>query len=185
MAKVRFLATMLLAATWLLTLGAGSVQAQQMVRSRVTVSSQVVRYQGWEKGLIRRDPTLRHWAWIPVDSYRYRTAAYQSSVTPSAPRKSVYSKPIHVATVLPTQRKKKPYVHVENRSTLTNADVSAKLSTNNVSAGLSNNSVAGQVALAPQTSTYGDAYGTLSHVQSKRGDYPSGSKSVYGRVKGF
>lgn len=185
MAKVSFLATVLVAAIWLVTMGAGSAQAQQMVRSRVTVSSEVVRYQGWEKGLIRRDPTLRHWAWIPVDSYRYRTAAYRSAATPAVPRKSVYTKPMHVATVLPTERKKTPYVHVETRSTLTNADVSARLSTNAVSAGLSRNSVAGQVAFAPQTSTYGDAYGTLSHVQSKRGAYLTGSKSVYGRVKGF
>ncbi len=185
MAKGSFLATMLLAATWLFTLGADSVQAQELVRSRVTVSSQVVRYQGWEKSLIQRDPTLRHWAWIPVDSYRYRTAAYQSSSTPSVPRKSVYKKPIHVATVLPTQQKRSPYVHVETRSTLTNADVSAKLSSNSVSAGLSTNSVAGQVALSPQVSTYGDAYGTLSYAQPKRGAYLGGSKSVYGRVKGF
>jgi hypothetical protein len=186
MAKAGFLATILLAVTWLLTAGAGSAAAQNG-RVRVTSSSEVVRYAGWEKGLIKRDPTLKHWAWIPIDSYRYHHVATPIA---SGPRKSIYVKPIHVNAVSPSKRRhSNPYVHIETRSTLTNADVSARLryggANQDGSASLAAGSVNGQLASAPRVSTYSDAYGRLSASSNKRGSLLTERKSVYGRVKGF
>lgn len=186
MAKAGFLATILLAVTWLATAGAGSAAAQSG-RVRVTSSSEVVRYTGWEKGLIKRDPTLKHWAWIPIDSYRYHHVATPAA---SGPRKSIYVKPIHVDVVSASKHKHSvPYVHIETRSTATNADVSAKLryggTDQGVAASLAAGLLGGQLASAPRVSTYSDAYGSLSASSNKRSSLLGERKSVYGRVKGF
>ncbi len=197
MAKPGSLARTILTLVCLYGQATGPAVAQDPNSSkvRVTGSSTVVRYSGWEKGLIDKDPSLKHWTWMPIDSYRYRTNA----VPLPARSASVYKKPTHVNTVVPrrhsnpyvhietlaqprvnaalaSRRKTNAYVHIETYAKLTNADVSAQLG---------NQSVSGQVAVPAPVAVYGDAYGSIQPRSSARGTLLNERRDVYGRVKGF
>ena len=196
MAKSGCLAEMFLALICLASLGVGPADAQESrSRMRVTGSSTVVRYSGWEKGLIDKDPSLKHWTWMPIDSYRYKTQA----VPLPARSAHVYTRPAHVNTVAP-RRHSNPYVHIE---TLARPSVSAalmprrktnpyvhietygKISHSDVSGQLSQESVSGQVAVPAPVATYGDAYGSIQPRSSARGSLINERRDVYGRVKGY
>jgi hypothetical protein len=66
---------------------------------RVTVGAS--NNAGFENALVNSDPSLRHWCWIPVTSFRQATVGvdYKHTQMPGRPE-HVYSKPTHVP--LPT-----------------------------------------------------------------------------------
>jgi hypothetical protein len=51
---------------------------------------------GWEQGLTRRDPSLRHWTWVPIYSYDQGYIAANAKHSLPARPKNVYKKPTHV-----------------------------------------------------------------------------------------
>jgi len=189
-------ATTFLAAVALFSLISVEAPAQESQRARMTVtgSSTVVRYSGWEKDLVGKDPSLRHWTWMPIDSYRYRTKA-----VPLPERsKSVYTKPAHVDTVV-ARRHSNPYVHIE---TLTDRGVQAArlprgktnpyvhietyagLSHADVQAQLGRESVSGQVAPPASAASYADAYGSIRPRSSAPGPLLNERREVHGRLRG-
>jgi len=74
----------------------------------VRVTTGVVAVSGWEKALIKNDPTLRHWHWDPMYSYKtgypsipdYSKAKWASQAASNEPRFR-YAKPAHLP--LPTR----------------------------------------------------------------------------------
>lgn len=62
----------------------------------IRVTTGMHEVSGWERGLERRDPTLRHWTWLPIYSYdQAYIGANRKHAMPARPQ-HVYVKPNHV-----------------------------------------------------------------------------------------
>jgi hypothetical protein len=149
---------------------------------------------GWEKGLVKGNPNLGHFNWTPMTSYKQGRQLVRQTPGPmtglNMPRRSVYNRPVHVATIKPVNGAAYAgYGHVSlpvpNREA--KKEVAAKIAIPSTSAALATTSAslaAPTTAIAmsvPQIATYGEAYGQLSSEQT----YASLShKDVYGTIRG-
>jgi len=77
-----------------------TTQPVQMTRSGVRYTTGMTETSGWERQLVRRDSSLRHWNWSPIVSYNQSIRATSGQVfaaaPPAIPLTSHYRKPVHI-----------------------------------------------------------------------------------------
>lgn len=114
--------------TWCMLLAgfASSAEAADSAKT-IRVTSGSYKISGWQNQLIKGDPSLAHWTWCPMVGFKQGTMQVAQSKAYVRP-KHVYTKPIHVATVLPKEKYNKPVQMVAGMLQANEKNVSAALS---------------------------------------------------------
>ncbi|MBI4532496.1 MAG: hypothetical protein HY711_01005 [Candidatus Melainabacteria bacterium] len=101
MKKAKLLTGLLLFTSLLLLNAGGALASGVTPEVRVTTGS--YRIVGWEKELIKGDPTLAHWHWSAMTGFT-QGARRISTVPARRVGQKLYVKPVHVPTISPQQQ---------------------------------------------------------------------------------
>ena len=126
MNKIRLLALSSMT-MFLVLLSATSVKAEERSRT-IRVTSGSYQISGWQNELIKGDPSLAHWTWLPIVGYKQSTMQVGQSQGYVRP-KQVYSKPSKITTVLPKYKYNKPLHIAAGALQASMKDVKATIST--------------------------------------------------------
>lgn len=106
---VKLLALLLFAAFCPAWLNAQAADAAEGRTSPIPITQRWVRTAGWEKTLVRGNPNLGHFTWVPMTSYPHDMGVVQGPPPPRNPQSAgyrrqqnqhFYMKPVHVPTVI-------------------------------------------------------------------------------------
>ncbi|CAN5156237.1 hypothetical protein BH11CYA1_BH11CYA1_07440 [soil metagenome] len=170
---------------------AETIKTTHKTAGRVTGSvycvNGTVTVKGWEKDLVRRNPGLRRFNWTPITAAKPGILVFRQPGQESSTKQYHYAKPkvLSYAEMRAAQRMQEQRAAQVTAARMSNADVSARLSSKNTgleyNLGNSRRLENTQNVQGQMVSTYGSA--TLSQPATYSSSYVStGQKKVNGRL---